>query len=294
MKLRLGLAMLALAASMSGASAKTVTYSLADNTGTPLCSGVTMNETYTKKQNLATGTIFESACTDAPPDLAVGGLYGGLTAVSHKVWSAVGLTTIEDTPVTIALYLDQKNLHWYGYYNAFGEWFPVADGELIDGYPPPSGHAGKSLLSAVKAAVKLAKPPVNRSTTQVLYEFADRDGNPLCDGLLLWETSTDESGFHYTPVEGCQAGEDVSGPKGHVPNYTTVGNGRTVYMLQTNSLGNMQYAYVIDEAALTWTLFAESADGTTAWHAANYGTLLPACTCARNTGLKKSSLTGIK
>jgi hypothetical protein len=258
MKNAIFLGLFAAMVATSASASKFVEYQLLDNTGSPLCETVLVTQ---DKDGTATGNV--TGCGLKDP---TGGLYGGVRKVSGTSWTFVWREPeIDSANTQYTVVLDEKSMTWTTFSQVDGTrpYAFLASGTLGSVNTP--ARSDRSLASIAKAA-QHARPATG---VDVHYTFAQSDGTPYCDGLTLTQSAMLATGTH-TASSSCTEGTYAGGNFGHVKAV-----GEKVWTITTTDAAqpDVDLIYVVDEDAMTWSMYAQW-KGFITFHLVSNGKLL--------------------
>jgi hypothetical protein len=127
-----------------------------------------------------------------------------------------------------------------------------------------------ALLAATAAILISGIAPASAKT--VSYTLADTVGTPLCDGLTLKESGFTASGTH-TAGTICTEGDLAGGLVGK----KVLGSADSQWVIMTTDVNNFPgylEMFVLDQTAMTWQLYVESTQNSSAFALYDSGLLL--------------------
>ena len=244
MKKTILLGLFAALAATNASAARIVQYRLLDDTGSPLCEVVTLDQ---DNNGTATGVVTGCGLKDL-----TGGLYGGVRKVSATSWTVVWREPeIGDPNTQFVTVLDEKNMTWTAFQQTDGTqtYAFLANGTL----GTTTNAVGRSERS-LAAIAKTAHHAPATGGVEVHYTFAASDGTPSCDGITLTQSAKLAVGIH-TGSSSCTEGEFAGGNYGHVK---AVGPGVWIIVTTGSVLPGGNLMCVLDENAMTWTIYGQS------------------------------------
>jgi hypothetical protein len=126
------------------------------------------------------------------------------------------------------------------------------------------------LVAALGAILLCSAGPASAGTAR--YTFAYSDGTPYCDGITLNESGGIAVGTH-TANTACTEGDYAGGFSGK----KVLGSADSQWVVTTTDVNNdpgYQLVFVIDQTAMTWTLYIESTTNAATFALDNSGILL--------------------
>jgi len=250
MKKTILLGLFAALVATDASAARAVQYQLVGDDGSPLCEVVSLDQ---NRDGTATGVV--TGCGLKDP---TGGLYGGVRKVSGSSWTVVWREPEFGDPNTqFITVLDEKNLTFTTFTQSDGtQAYTFLTAGTLEAFTNAVGRSERSLASIAKTA----RHAPATGGVDVHYTFAQSDGTPFCDGLTLTQNAKAAVGTH-TASSSCTEGEFAGGSYGHAKVV-----GPRVWNIVTTGSGfpGADLMYVLDENAMTWTMYGQLASGSTA------------------------------
>ncbi|HEX4294812.1 MAG TPA: hypothetical protein VHZ29_11825 [Rhizomicrobium sp.] len=227
-----------------------VQYQLVGGDGNPLCEVVALDQD-------RDGTAFGIVTGCGLKDLA-GGLYGGVRKVSGSSWTVVWREPeLGDPNTQFVTVLDEKNLTFTTFSQTDGtQTYAFLTAGTLEKTKNTVGRAGRSLASIAKAAHRAPET----GGVEVHYTFAASDGTAFCDGIALTQSAKVAVGTH-TGSSSCTEGEFAGGNYGHVK---AIGPGVWIIVMTSAALSGFNLMCVLDENAMTWTIYGQASKGAVA------------------------------
>ncbi len=251
MKKTIVLGLFAALVATNASAARTVQYQMVGGDGGALCELVTLDQ---DKDGTATGVVTGCGLKDL-----TGGLYGGARKVSGTSWTVVWREPeLGDPNTQFVTVLDEKNLTFTTFTQTDGtQAYAFLTAGTLENTTNAVGRSERSLASIAKTA---HHTPATGGV-DVHYTFAASDGTPSCDGITLTQSAKLAVGTRTASSPCTDDGEFAGGSYGHVK---AVGPGVWIIVTTGTTLPGGNLMCVLDENAMTWTIYGQNTNGSAA------------------------------